>query len=388
MNPSRFSSPLWLLGFRPFFVLAFLAGMVLPVVWAVLFAGLAPMPAGLVSPVHWHAHEMFFGFGWAVLGGFLLTATKSWVGVRGYHGAPLVFLVFAWLLERAGMWWQGALPPWLFWLTNNLFLGSIVLMLAATLWRHRATDSYRDNGFFLVMLPAFLVAKHLILSPEHFQGGWLMTLGLFRLAFLVMLERTLSQFMKNICQVQILRHPLLDGAIKALALILVAAGALPPAVAGGISLVLAVLLLGRFAFWHPGPALRRLDLGIMYLGYLALALQLLIEFYGSVWPQVWVGALSMHVFSFGVMGLIIPAMLIRISKGHTGRKPGFDGLDLWVLKIMLAGFALRLVMPQLVPAWYLLWIGLSAACWFAAFATLARRYVPFLLAPRVDGKEH
>jgi hypothetical protein len=33
---------------------------------------------------------MFFGFGWAVLGGFLLTSTKNWVGVRGYHGTPLI----------------------------------------------------------------------------------------------------------------------------------------------------------------------------------------------------------------------------------------------------------------------------------------------------------
>jgi uncharacterized protein involved in response to NO len=29
---------------------------------------------------------MFFGFGWAVLGGFLLTASKNWVKIRGYHG--------------------------------------------------------------------------------------------------------------------------------------------------------------------------------------------------------------------------------------------------------------------------------------------------------------
>lgn len=37
--------------------------------------------------------------------------------------------------------------------------------------------------------------------------------------------------------------------------------------------------------------------------------------------------MSIHVFIFGVMGLIIPAMLIRISKGHTGRKVFFDTLD-------------------------------------------------------------
>ena len=44
---------------------------------------------------------MFFGFGWAVLGGFLLTATRNWVKIRGYHGLALIYLVIVWLAERA-----------------------------------------------------------------------------------------------------------------------------------------------------------------------------------------------------------------------------------------------------------------------------------------------
>jgi hypothetical protein len=52
----------------------------------------------------------------------------------------------------------------LFRLSNKLFLGSIVAMLLWTLIRHRKQDSYRDNYFFLLILPAFLVAKHLMLD--------------------------------------------------------------------------------------------------------------------------------------------------------------------------------------------------------------------------------
>jgi hypothetical protein len=91
-------------------------------------------------------------------------------------------------------------------LSNTLFLATIVAMLLWTLIRHRAQDSYRDNYFFLLILPAFLLAKHLMLGVEHFQAGIAMATGLFRVAFLVMLERTLTQFMKNIFQVDILRH--------------------------------------------------------------------------------------------------------------------------------------------------------------------------------------
>lgn len=380
--------PLWLAGFRPFFALACLAGLALPVLWALLFTGVLPAPALPFSLVQWHAHEMFFGFGWAVLGGFLLTATKNWVQIRGYHGPALAFLAAAWLFERLGMWFAAAWPPLLFRLSNNLYLAAIVAMLAWTLIRHRRTDSYRDNYFFLIVLPAFLVAKNLLLSAGYFQPGWTMALGLFRMAFLVMLERTLTPFMKGAFQVELKRDPRLDMPIKLLGVCLVFAGFMPPAVAAALSLVLALLLAFRFVLWKPLVAMRRLDIGIMYLGYAAIVAQLLVEFVNPWLHPAWIGSVSVHVFTFGAMGLVIPAMLIRISKGHTGRKVVFDRLDKLVLQVMILGLVLRVVAPQLRPADYALWIALAAACWFACFGTLAWRYLPFLLQPRVDGKEH
>jgi uncharacterized protein involved in response to NO len=331
---------------------------------------------------------MFFGFGWAVLGGFLLTSTKNWVQIRGYHGASLIFLVAAWLFERIGMWFGAGWPAGLFALSSNLFLAAIVAMLLWTLLRHRKDDSYRDNYFFLLILPAFLLAKHLMLSAEYFQAGILMASGLFRVAFLVMLERTLTQFMKSIFQVDILRHATLDKTIKLLALALVGAGFMPPPVAAWLSLLLALLLTGRFFFWKPQLAMRRLDLGIMYLGYAAIVLQLLVEFLGRVAPPAWVGAVSTHVFGLGVMGLIIPAMLIRIAKGHTGRKVVFETIDKAVLWIMIAALLLRVAAPQFLPENYALWLVLAACGWLAGFGILAVRLIPFLLQARIDGKEH
>jgi uncharacterized protein involved in response to NO len=380
--------PFWLVGFRPFFTLACLSGLSLPLLWALIYLGSLPAPDSPVASVQWHAHEMFFGFGWAVLGGFLLTSTKNWVQIRGYHGRALVFLAAAWLFERVGMGFGGHWPGWLFQLSNLLFLGSIVVMLAWSLVRHRATDSYRDNYFFLLILPAFMVAKYLMLDAGQFQAGIAMTIALFRVAFLVMLERTLTQFMKSIFQVDILRHGMLDKAIKLLGLMLVVAAPMTPPWAGWISLVLALLLAGRLPFWAPQLALRRLDLGIMYLGYLAIVLQLLLESLAQFAPRPWVGSLPVHVFTLGAMGLIIPAMLIRIAKGHTGRKVVFDRFDKLALWLMIAAFALRVVAPQFAPGAYPLWILLAACGWFAGFGILAWRLIPFLLQARVDGREH
>ena len=380
--------PFWLVGFRPFFTLACLAGLSLPLLWVAIFDGSVSGPHTSFTSMQWHAHEMFFGFGWAVMGGFLLTSTKNWVKTRGFHGWSLIFLAAAWLIERLGMWFAGDLPSVVFGFTNNLYLVSIIVMLVWTLVSRREHDSFPDNYFFLIMLPAFLVAKNLMISSEYFHLGVAMSIGLFRLAFLVMLERTLTQFMKGVFQVAILRHPILDRAIKMLALPLVLAPLLPPALAAATYLLLAVLLLGRFIFWKPQLAMRRLDLGIMYLGYLAIAAQLLLEFHAIAFDARWVGTVSVHVFTLGAMGLVIPAMLIRICKGHTGRKVAFDTLDKWLLRIMIVGFVVRIVVPQFFPGTYMLCLQVAALCWLACFAVLGWRYIPFLLRPRIDGKEH
>ena len=380
--------PVWRVGFRPFFLLACLAGMLLPPLWALIFAGVMAPPDSPVPPVQWHAHEMFYGFGWAMLAGFLLTASKNWVGIRGYHGAPLAYLAAAWLVDRTVMAFGGSWPGWLQAACSQLFIVAAAAMLMATLVRHRRSDSYDDNHFFLVALAAFPFAKALMLDAGHFQAGVAMTVALFRVAFLIMLERTLTQFMKNALQTEILRRPWLDTTIKSLALVLAAAPWLPRPLAIGGALLLALLLAGRLAFWQPQRALRRLDLGIMILGYAAIIAHLCLEAVDALVHPSWTGALTVHVFTLGVMGLIVPAMIVRIAKGHTGRKVVFEPADKAALWIMLGAFLVRVVAPQMLPGAYSAWITLAAAGWASAFAILAWRFAPYLLQPRIDGKEH
>lgn len=370
--------PLWLVGFRPFFLLGCVAGALLPFAWVLVFSSILTLTASPVDTLRWHAHEMYFGFGWAILGGFLLTSTKNWVNIRGHHGAALAFLALAWVIERVGMAFGGGWPLWLFLVSNNLFLGGIVTMLLWTLIRHRHQDSYRDNGFFIILLPAFMVTKQMMLHDE-FAVGSEMTLALFRLAFLVMLERTLTQFMKGAFQVQILRHPWLDLSIKLLALLLVGGFLLPEALTATIALTLACLLLLRFAFWKPQLGMRRIDIGIMYIGYLAIVGQLLLFALGSA---------STHVFTLGAMGCVIPAMIVRIANGHTGRKVVFTRVDRSILYLMLAALIFRVALPQLAPDQYLAWLFAAAGCWLLAFGLLGWRYIPYLLQPRVDGRTH
>jgi uncharacterized protein involved in response to NO len=381
--------PYFSVGFRTLFPLACVAGLALPLWWALVFTGaVPPAPTFVPSPLQWHAHEMFYGFGWAALGGFLLTATKNWVGVRGWHGWSLFFLAATWLLDRFAMSFGAGWPPALFWPATALFQIAIVAMLMHTLLQQKAHGGASDNYFFWIALPLFLPAKFLIVQGDFYVLGWSMSLALFRLAFLLMLERTQVQFMRHAFQVDILRDARLDLVIKWLAVALVGVELLPAPLAGLLEFVLAAVLLWRFAFWHPAKAFTRLDVGIMYFGYLLIVAQLLVSGIGRFADLPWVGTVGVHLFTVGVMGTILPAMIVRLSKGHTGREVVFEPADKAVLWIMLAGLVARVVAPQIHPAGYLMFLHLAASCWLVGFAILLWRYLPFLLAPRADGKPH
>lgn len=387
MKPDAHS--FWLIGFRPFFALACLAGLSLPLWWVLVYTGaVPPAPTFVASPLQWHAHEMFYGFGWALLGGFLLTATKNWVGVRGWHGGALMFLAAAWLLDRVAMSCGASWPPLLFWLSSALFQTAIVAMLMHTLLQQKVRGGASDNYFFWIALPLFLPAKFLIVQGDYFVVGWSMSIALFRLAFLLMLERTQVQFMHHAFQVDILRDPRLDFPIKWLAVALIFAELLPAPLTGLLEFALAALLLWRFFHWHPRHALTRLDVGIMYVGYLMIVAQLVVSGIGRFVELPWVGTVTVHLFTVGVLGVIGPAMIVRIAKGHTGRNVVFERADNIALRILLAGLVARVIAPQLYPAGYMMWLHLSATCWLLAFGLLLWRYLPFLLAPRVDGKAH
>jgi uncharacterized protein involved in response to NO len=144
----------------------------------------------------------------------------------------------------------------------------------------------------------------------------------------------------------------------------------------------------RFVFWKPQLAFRRIDIGIMYVGYLAIVGQLLLVALAQVADPGWVGSVATHLFTFGAMGCIIPAMIVRIANGHTGRKVVFAPLDRAILYIMLAALAIRIVIPQFAPGFYLASIHAAATCWLLAFGLLGWRYIPMLLKPRIDGREH
>lgn len=382
--------PVWLVGFRPFFIFAFLAGAFLPILWILGFTGLLDLSGSGLSSVQWHAHEMFFGFGWAVLGGFLLTASKNWLKIRGLHGKLLMLAVLLWIAERFLIFngWAREWPLWLQVPAQNASVVFIGTYVSYCLLRYRKQDTFPDNYFFLLALPLFVFSKQLLLMPEHYFAGWTMTLGLFRLAFAVMFERTIPQFMKNSQDVILLRNPWLDLLTKFLVLLSIFVSFLPSILAVVVVSLAATLLLVRFFLWHPIKGFQKFEIGIMYVGYFALAIHLYFEAFRIYGTYTTIGSLSVHVFSFLCMGIVISGMLIRISQGHTGRPLVFTKSDRLAFGCMFIAAFARLVLTQFAPSHYTVWITISGIGWFLCFTLIGIRLTPFLLKTRTDGKVH
>jgi uncharacterized protein involved in response to NO len=89
-------------GFRPFFLLAGLWAALAVPLWLAFFAGQSQVPTAF-SPTIWHVHEMVFGYGAAVVAGFLLTAIPNWTGRMPLQGGPLAALALIWVAGRMAM---------------------------------------------------------------------------------------------------------------------------------------------------------------------------------------------------------------------------------------------------------------------------------------------
>ena len=119
--PALLGLPVLRLGFRPFYIAGTLLAALAVPVWLALFFGQlswAPNAPALL----WHAHEMLFGFGVAIIVGFLLTAARAWTGLPTARGPLLAALVLLWLAARVA----ALVGPYLLYAALDLALLPIV----------------------------------------------------------------------------------------------------------------------------------------------------------------------------------------------------------------------------------------------------------------------
>ncbi len=376
--------PVWRLGFRPFFLAGALFALLAVALWAAVLLGwasLAAVPGGMLA---WHRHEMLFGFGLAIIAGFLLTAVQNWTGRPGLSGWRLITLFGVWLAARLA--WFAPVPLVALIALQLAFIGLFIAQMAHQLIAARQ----RNNYPILLVLSLLALCQSLTLTglaqgdDELQRRGTLAALWLIAVLLSLIGGRVIPFFtQRGLGRPEAFAaHPWLDR-------LLLVSGLLVAALhASGHSLqaspwqampfiVLAVLHGLRLWRWYlPGiwgvPLLWSLHLAYAWLLVASLGM--------TAWHLGWPGrpSLASHALAVGAMGGLILAMMARVSLGHTGRALQPPRAMAWAFALLNLGALIRITASGE-------WLGLAAACWGAAFALFAWHYTPMLCQPRVDG---
>ncbi len=372
------------LGFRPFFLGATLFGVVAIGLWLLALRG-----TGLIEPGYgiamWHMHEMLFGYGPAVLTGFLLTAVPNWTGRRPLSGMGLGVLWLLWLAGRAVM--MAAVPPIVMIAVDVAFLPVVAIVIA------REIIGARNFRNLMVLGPIVTFAlANAIFHFETLRFGspdYGIRLGMAALVFLLMLigGRIVPAFTRNwLVREKSQQRPvgfnrfdgiLLLGSLAALVLwVLVPQGM----VTGGLLGLVAVLHGVRLSRWAGWSARRDPLLFVLHAAYAMIPVGLVLTALGAGTGDAATEVAALHLLGIGAVGGMTLSVMIRASLGHTGRALRADG---WLgagLAFIFASAGARIVAE--FAAGQPVWIDLSAGFWMAGFALFVLRIGPSLLTPR------
>ncbi|WP_277750351.1 NnrS family protein [Pseudoalteromonas phenolica] len=93
---------------------------------------------------------------------------------------------------------------------------------------------------------------------------------------------------------------------------------------------------------------------------------------------------ALHLITIGGIGLLILAMMARVSLGHTGRALKPASMVAWAFAFIALSALVRSFMP-IVYSPHLAW-NISAYLWIVGFAIFLWFYTPILIKKRVDGR--
>ncbi|MGU5763403.1 NnrS family protein [Aeromonas hydrophila] len=381
---------LFRLGFRPFFLLGALFSALAMLGWLGQLNGWFVLP-GIGNPIWWHAHEMLFGFGAAIVAGFLLTAVQNWTAHPGVRSWPLVLVVVLWALPRALLPWLGE--------HNTLLMAADLLWLPLCAWYLAKPIVVTRQWRNLFFVPLLVVLTLLNAASWLWQAQWadmehllITTVLLFTTLIAVMGGRVIPFFTARATGME-KAVPILwleRAALATLWLTLVSWLLLPTPWVTSLYLlplyiVAAVLHLWRQLRWRLPSTLGQPLLWSLHLAYLFIPLGLLAL--GALAAGLPISlSLASHLLSAGCMGTMILGMIARVSLGHSGRALQVGRRIQCAFALVIMATLIRVLIPLLWPAYTLHGWNLSGLAWSLAYGLFVWVYAPILTSPRADGR--
>lgn len=381
-------------GFRPFFLLAGIEAALVMAIWVPWYQGAIDVPSAL-SPIAWHAHELLFGYVWAVVAGFLLTAVPNWTGRLPVVGWPLAGLVALWLLGRVAVAVSAHLDAALLALATLAFPAALIPALAREIV---AGNNLRNLKVLVVV--TVLLAGQIVFLVEAIGGGAAIFGPRIAIAATVMLivligGRIVPSFTANwLKRENPGREPVPFGRFDVAAVVAAVIGfagwiafpALPEAGAWLAPVLAAAGLLhaARLARWAGDRTLREPLVTVLHAAYAFIPLGFLIAAWGA-WSAEFAGDMgAIHAWTAGAIGLMTLAVMTRATRGHTGRTLTAPAGTTAVYLLVAAAAVARIAAALMPEAAAMLMAGAGTA-WTLGFGLFAVLYAPLLTRPRKTG---
>ena len=383
--PAPRGSSLWSLGFRPLYLLAAAFATLSIPLWVAQYLGWLDGYVMIAGPL-WHAHEMIFGFAFAVIVGFLFTAVRNWSDRPTPVGATLALIAALWIAARVL-----ALTPHVLTAAGFDLLFAVAAAIGIGVPLVRAGN--RRNYFFIALLLglglanfAFYLGMVGVLDlPMRtvLQTG----LDIVLLIMAVMGGRVIPAFTVNgIAGAVCIRLPWLErlAPISIIALLIADVTDVPASVIGPVAATAAIVHGIRFFLWQPWQTRQTPILWILHCAYAWVVVALAMRALAS-WEFA-PPSLAVHALTVGGIGGLTLGMMTRTSLGHTGRALRAGRVEIFCYAAIQFAAIARVFVPLVFPAMYLPALAGSGLLWCAAFGAFTVSYWPVLTRPRLDGK--
>lgn len=402
---ARGQSPFLSGGFRPFFLGAGVWACLAVPLWIAVLSGVLALPE-TIDPLAWHRHELVFGYGGAVVAGFVFTAVPNWTGRLPLAGAPLAAFALLWLAGRVLLLTGTPPQPWIaagvdaaFLILLDLFV--IREVVPARNWR---------NLPICVLIGVLALANglsHLEMSGIvadqglGWRGGVAVLVGLISLIG----GRIVPSFTTNWLLKQGDSQPArpfdrYDRLVLAATMAALAcwafdiAGAASGGLAGaaltgptlasmmvaGLFVAVGLAHLARLARWRGWRTGGEALVLILHLGYAWIPAGFILLGIASLGHGDLTTA-ALHAWTAGAIGTMTLAVMTRASLGHSGRALTAGRAVRASYALVLVAAALRVAAP-LLPLPYLTALQISAAAWSLGFGLFVVTYAPIFLRPR------
>jgi uncharacterized protein involved in response to NO len=388
------------LAFRSYFLAAVLCSIFALTLWGAFLNGYINISFNQLSPATWHIHEMLFGFAATVAVGFILTAAQTWTGKKSIKGLAVLSFITLWLIVRVclamslvvdtqanqSLFLYTAITLQLLW-----WLGSI-LVFTKLVFLSRNKRNYIFIPLFIALMLTNI--SLLILDANGYKA---LSLHIARTAVLlfcllmgVLGGRVIPFFTVSGAKTSAIQQPnwltALITTLSLLGILVFFSGyfiQLPftPAI---LMIGVGIAHLVRLSYWRTVSTLQISLLWSLHLSYFSLGLGLILlgsSYLFAMESLFYISfADAIHVITIAAMGLMIFAMMSRVSLGHTGRALLPHKLVSLIFLLIFISAISRVLLPTFQHP--LLGWNISLSAWLIAASLFLIIYFPILTKPK------